>query len=40
VSLDDVHAATGWELAVADDLRPSPAPTGAELAALRDLTTV
>ena len=40
VDLQDVREATGWELAVADDLRPSPAPTDEELTALRALTTV
>jgi glutaconate CoA-transferase subunit B len=38
VALDDVRAATGWELAVAEDLRSSDPPTGDELAALRALT--
>jgi glutaconate CoA-transferase, subunit B len=38
VALDDVRAATGWELAVAEDLRSSDPPTGDELTALRALT--
>jgi glutaconate CoA-transferase, subunit B len=38
VATDDVRAATGWELAVAGDLRSSDPPTGDELAALRALT--
>jgi glutaconate CoA-transferase subunit B len=40
VSVDEARDATGWELAVARDLRPSPAPTDEELAALRDLTSL
>lgn len=35
VSLDDVRSATGFELAVAADLRPVPPPSTAEIAALR-----
>ncbi|ASU84757.1 3-oxoadipate--succinyl-CoA transferase subunit B [Nocardiopsis gilva YIM 90087] len=38
VALDDVHAATGWDLAVSPDLTTTPEPRPAELAALRDLT--
>jgi glutaconate CoA-transferase subunit B len=38
VALEDARAATGWELAVADDLRASDPPTDGELAALRALT--
>ncbi len=37
VSVDDVRAATGWDLAVADDVAETEPPTGAELAALRAL---
>jgi glutaconate CoA-transferase subunit B len=38
VALDDVRAATGWALTVAEDLRATDPPTGDELAALRALT--
>ncbi|WP_253773530.1 CoA-transferase subunit beta [Goodfellowiella coeruleoviolacea] len=38
VELDQVRAATGWELAVAADLARTPAPTDQELIALRALT--
>jgi glutaconate CoA-transferase subunit B len=38
VALDDVRAATGWELTVAEDLRATDPPTDEELAALRALT--
>jgi glutaconate CoA-transferase subunit B len=37
VAVDDVLAATGWPLAIADDLSVTPAPTEDELAALRGL---
>lgn len=37
VTVDAVRAATGWPLAVADDLRTTEPPTAAELAALRAL---
>jgi glutaconate CoA-transferase subunit B len=37
VSVDDVRSATGWDLAVAPDLRPSDEPTKRELVALRAL---
>ena len=37
VSVDDARAATGWELAVADDVAETEPPTGAELEALRSL---
>ncbi len=37
VSVDDVRAATGWELAVAGDIGATLAPTDDELAALRAL---
>jgi glutaconate CoA-transferase subunit B len=37
VSPEDVRAATGWPLAFSPDLTETPAPTGAELAALRAL---
>ncbi|MGH3321550.1 MAG: CoA-transferase subunit beta [Streptosporangiaceae bacterium] len=36
-SVDEARAATGWELAVADDLAVSEPPTDAELRVLRDL---
>ncbi|HUF01097.1 MAG TPA: CoA-transferase subunit beta [Gaiellaceae bacterium] len=39
VDLDDVRAATGWPLRVADDLRETPPPTGRELSVLRSLKT-
>ena len=37
IEVDDVRAATGWALAVADDLAVTPAPSEGELAALRGL---
>jgi glutaconate CoA-transferase subunit B len=37
-SLDDVRAATGWDLAAAPDLRTTEPPTDGELAVLRSLT--
>lgn len=37
VTVEDVRKATGWELKVAPNVETSPAPTAAELAALRDL---
>ena len=37
VAVDDVLAATGWPLAIADGLSVTPAPTDDELAALRGL---
>ena len=37
VTVDAVRAATGWDLAVADDLATTPAPTPAELRVLRHL---
>jgi glutaconate CoA-transferase subunit B len=37
VSLERARAATGWELAVAADVRVTPSPQPAELAALREL---
>ena len=37
VTVDDVMAATGWDLRIADDLATSPAPTDEELRVLRDL---
>ena len=37
IEVDDVRAATGWALAVADDLAVTPAPREGELAALRGL---
>jgi glutaconate CoA-transferase subunit B len=39
VTVDDARIATGWDLAVDDDLVVTPAPTAEELAALRDLET-
>lgn len=38
VSVDDVRAATGWDLRVAGDVAVTPAPSAAELAALRGMT--
>ena len=40
VSADDARAATGWDLRVSDDLGATPAPSDAELAALRELASV
>ena len=37
VDVDRVREATGWELAVSDDVGVTPAPTEDELAALRAL---
>ena len=37
VEVDDVRAATGWKLAVADDVGVTEPPTGVELGALRAL---
>jgi glutaconate CoA-transferase subunit B len=37
VAVDDVRAATGWELRVADEVQVSEPPTDTELAALREL---
>ncbi len=37
IDADQVREATGWELSVADELAVTPAPTEAELAALRAL---
>jgi acyl CoA:acetate/3-ketoacid CoA transferase beta subunit len=39
VSVDDVRAATGWELKVAPDVGGTEPPTDEELAALRALET-
>jgi glutaconate CoA-transferase, subunit B len=39
VDLDEVRAATGWPLRVADDLRETAPPSERELAALRSLRT-
>jgi glutaconate CoA-transferase subunit B len=39
VEPDDVRAATGWELRVAAELRPTDAPSERELAAVRALTS-
>lgn len=38
VSVDDVRAATGWDLGVAGDVAVTPAPSAAELEALRSMT--
>jgi glutaconate CoA-transferase, subunit B len=37
VTLEDVHANTGWPLRVAEDVSETPAPTGEELAVMREL---
>jgi glutaconate CoA-transferase subunit B len=37
--IDDVHAATGWELAVAEDITVTEPPSEQELVALRSLET-
>ena len=39
VAVDRVREATGWDIAVADDLRETEPPTDAELTALRALET-
>jgi glutaconate CoA-transferase subunit B len=39
VTVDEVTAATGWDLRVADDVRETEAPTDTELTALRGLRT-
>jgi glutaconate CoA-transferase, subunit B len=39
VSVDDARAATGWDLAVADDVGVTEPPSGVELEALRGLET-
>ena len=39
VAVDDVTAATGWDLRVADDVRETVPPTPDELTALRALKT-
>jgi glutaconate CoA-transferase, subunit B len=39
VAVDQVRAATGWPLAVRDELSVTEPPTAGELAALRSLTT-
>jgi glutaconate CoA-transferase subunit B len=39
VSVDDVREATGWELAVADEVETTGPPSEAELTALRALET-
>ena len=36
VGVDDVRAATGWDLRVADDLQVTPDPTAEELALIRE----
>jgi glutaconate CoA-transferase, subunit B len=35
VAVDDVRAATGWDVRVADDLVTTPDPTGEELRLIR-----
>jgi len=37
VSVDDVRAATGWDLQIVDDPATSQPPTAEELRVLRDL---
>src|SRR5690242_2978002 len=37
VTVEQVKEATGWNLKVADEMKQTPAPTGQELAALREL---
>lgn len=37
ISIDDVRAATGWELRVADDVATTEAPSSTELEALQEL---
>ena len=37
VEVEQVRAATGWDLRVEDDLEPTPPPTDEELSALREL---
>ena len=37
VTVDQVKAATGWELKVAEEVETTPPPTGRELEVLRDL---
>jgi glutaconate CoA-transferase subunit B len=39
VSAEQVQDATGWELAIADDLRETEPPTDSELACLRELVS-
>lgn len=39
IDVDDARAATGWSLAVVDDIRVSDPPSDAELSALRALKT-
>jgi glutaconate CoA-transferase subunit B len=36
VRVEDVQAATGWDLRVADDLQVTPDPTAEELRLIRD----
>jgi acyl CoA:acetate/3-ketoacid CoA transferase beta subunit len=38
VTVDEVRAATGWDLGVAEPLSVTPAPADAELVALRALS--
>jgi glutaconate CoA-transferase subunit B len=39
VTVEDVHANTGWKLRVADDVKPTPEPTATELKAIREYDT-
>jgi glutaconate CoA-transferase subunit B len=39
VAVDDVLVNTGWKLKVADDVKPTPEPSAAELKAIRDYDT-
>jgi glutaconate CoA-transferase subunit B len=39
VSADDTRAATGWDLRIAADAEATAAPSGEELAALRELAS-
>lgn len=39
VTVEDVRVNTGWDLKVADDVKPTPEPTAAELNAIREYDT-
>ncbi|HYX52138.1 MAG TPA: CoA-transferase [Candidatus Limnocylindrales bacterium] len=39
VAVEDVRVNTGWELKVAEDVKPTPEPTAAELQAIREYDT-
>jgi len=39
VTVEDVQANTGWKLNVANDVKPTPEPTAAELKAIREYDT-